>query len=75
MRDTDAFGPWEMEAARRREVLVADRPTLDATRSTRAAAWSRFAVRARQAMGLAPERRPGQESQLVCDHRRPVEAR
>ena len=72
MRDTDTFGPWEMEAARRREVLVADRPTHDAVRPEREAAWSRIALRARQAVGLAPERRP---SQPACDHRRPLEAR
>jgi hypothetical protein len=71
MGDTDAFGTWEIEAARRREVLAADRPTPDATRRPEAA-WSRFTVRARQAMGLAPERR---QSQRAGDHRRPIEVR
>ena len=72
MRDTDAYGQWEMEAARRREVIAADRPVRDVAREVRSTAGetilSTFAIRARAALGIA-ESRP---SQPACDQRRPT---
>ena len=75
MRDTDAYGQWEMEAARRREVIDADRRARDAARGARSTAGgamrSRFAVRVRATLRLSDRR----ASQPVCDQRRPVEVR